>query len=255
MWKIVKYSLQNIIRNKIILSYAAFLLVICSAIFVLDDNATRGISSIMSISLIATPLVSVVFSSIFLYNNSEFIELLVAQPLKRKSILLANYVGVALALCLAFLTGVGIPVAAYAPTPAGLILVITGMLLTLIFASIAFLVSVIVHDKAKGIGAVLLLWFLFSVIYDSLIMVALFFLSDYPVDKPLLAFISLNPIDLGRISVMLMMDTSALMGFTGALYKNVFGSAWGMAVAVFLMMLWIILPLIRTVHVFNKKNL
>lgn len=255
MWKIIKYTLQNIIRNKIIISYAVFLLVICSAIFMLDDNATRGISSIMSISLIATPLVSVVFSSIFLYNNSEFIELLVAQPIKRKSILLSNYAGVAIALCLAFLTGVGIPVAVYSPTTAGFILVITGMLLTLVFASIAFLVSVIVNDKAKGIGAVLLLWFLFSVIYDSLIMVVLFFLSDYPIDKPLLAFISLNPIDLARITVMMMMDTSALMGFTGALYKNVFGSLWGMAVASFLMILWIALPLMRTVKIFNKKNL
>jgi Cu-processing system permease protein len=51
------------------------------------------------------------------------------------------------------------------------------------------------------------------------------------------------------------MDISALMGYTGALYKNIFGTAMGMAVTLVLMMLWIAVPLISAVRIFQKKNL
>jgi Cu-processing system permease protein len=38
-------------------------------------------------------------------------------------------------------------------------------------------------------------------------------------EKFTLLLSALNPIDLGRIFMMLKMDVSALMGYTGALYK------------------------------------
>ena len=42
---------------------------------------------------------------------------------------------------------------------------------------------------------------------------------------------------------MLKMDVSALMGYTGALYKDFFGSGSGILFTVGIMLLWIILPL------------
>jgi Cu-processing system permease protein len=65
----------------------------------------------------------------------------------------------------------------------------------------------------------------------------------------------LNPIDLGRISIMLKMDVSALMGYTGALYKDFFGSSSGILFTVGIMLLWIILPLWWALRVFKKKDL
>ena len=108
-----------------------------------------------------------------------------------------------------------------------MILLLAGIVLTLAFISIAFFASVAMRDKAKGIGLSLLLWFYFSVIYDAIVLAILFSFSDYPLDRAVIALASLNPIDMARLMVLMKLDISALMGFTGAVYKQFFGSSFG----------------------------
>jgi Cu-processing system permease protein len=255
MLKIAKYTVYDIIRNKVVLSYAVFLFVINTSLFMLDTDPSRSISSIMSVMLIVVPLVSIIFSTIFIYNSYEFIELLVAQPIKRNHILLANYLGVTASLTMAYLVGTALPLAVYAPGATGIYLIIIGVILTFIFTSLAFLGAVISRDKAKGIGMALLLWFFFSVIYDGLLIGFLFLFSDYPLEKPVLFITTFNPIDLGRISIMMKMDISALMGYTGAVYRDFFGTQAGMAYTLLLLILWAVVPLVIAVRIFRKKNL
>jgi hypothetical protein len=64
-----------------------------------------------------------------------------------------------------------------------------------------------------------MIWFYFALIYDGLILLILFSFSDYPLEKITLLLSALNPIDLGRISIMLKMDVSALMGYTAPYTK------------------------------------
>jgi len=73
-------------------------------------------------------------------------------------------------------------------------------------------------------------------------------------EKFTLALSALNPIDLGRIFIMLKMDISALMGYTGALYKDFFGSGTGIIFTGCIMLLWIILPLWWALRVFKHKD-
>jgi len=101
-------------------------------------------------------------------------------------------------------------------------MLLTGMLLSVIFVSIALLASVKTRDKARGIGLSILLWFYFSIIFDGLVLFILFQFQDYPLEKPMIIFSFLNPIDLGRIQILLKMDISALMGYTGAIFKDFF---------------------------------
>ena len=66
---------------------------------------------------------------------------------------------------------------------------------------------------------------------------------------------ALNPIDLGRIFIMLKMDVSALMGYTGALYKDFFGSGAGVFFTIGIMLVWIVVPLWWAVRAFKHKDL
>ncbi|HSC38361.1 MAG TPA: hypothetical protein VLD19_10830, partial [Chitinophagaceae bacterium] len=86
MIKIIKYVIVDILRNKIVLAYTAFLLAISLGVFNMEDNTSKGLLSLLNIVLIIVPLVSIIFSTIYVYNSAEFIELLVSQPLKRKNI-------------------------------------------------------------------------------------------------------------------------------------------------------------------------
>jgi Cu-processing system permease protein len=180
---------------------------------------------------------------------------MLAQPMSRTRILLSEYSGVALSLVSSFFIGVGIPVLIFSMDSTGLAMIFTGCALTLVFTSIAFWASVKARDKARGIGFALLLWFYFALIYDGLILLILFSFSDYPLEKLTLVLSALNPVDLGRIFIMLKMDVSALMGYTGALYQDFFGSFMGMLFTTAVMLLWVVVPLYAALRTFKKKDL
>lgn len=247
--------LYDILRSKIVIAYTIFLFVVSLSMFQMEDNSSKAMLSLLNIVLIVLPLVSLVFTTIHYYNSYEFIELMSSQPMSRTRILLSEYAGVAISLLSAFIIGVGIPVLLFAPNDIGFALLFSGVSLTLVFTSIAFYAAVVARDKARGIGFALLLWFYFALIYDSLVLLILFSFSDYPLEKITLLLSALNPIDLGRIFIMLKMDVSALMGYTGALYKDFFGSGTGILFTTGIMLLWIILPLWLAVRKFRKKDL
>jgi len=253
--KLSRYVLYDILRNKIVIAYTIFLFVISMSLFRMEENNGKAMLSLLNILLIVVPLISMIFATIHYYNSYEFIELMLSQPMSRTKILLSEYTGVALSLVTAFLIGVGIPIVVFSLDATGLAMIFTGCALTLVFTSIAFWASVKSKDKARGIGFALLLWFYFSLIYDGLILLILFSFSDYPLEKLTLVLSALNPVDLGRIFIMLKMDVSALMGYTGALYQDFFGSFSGMLFTTGIMLLWAVLPLYAAVRTFRKKDL
>lgn len=255
MKKMVKYVVLDILRNKIVLAYTIFLLVISISVFNLEENSAKGILSLLNIVLIVVPLISIIFSTIYVYNSTEFIELLVSQPLKRTSILLSIFAGLSVSLLVAFFIGAGLPILLYDASATGLMMIAIGMVLTLVFVSLAVLASVITRDKAKGIGVSILLWFYFALIYDGIVLFLLFQFSDYPMEKATIAFSSLNPIDLSRIMILLKMDIAAMMGYTGAVFKDFFGGFWGILYASLILFLWIAIPSWLAVRRFNRKDL
>jgi Cu-processing system permease protein len=76
------------------------------------------------------------------------------------------------------------------------------------------------RDKAKVIGAAITLWLYFSLLFDGFVLFLLFQFADYPLEKPMIALSALNPIDLGRILILLQLDVSAMMGYT-VLYSKI----------------------------------
>lgn len=255
MLKISKYVWYDILKNKIVVAYTIFLFLVSISLFQMEENSSKAVLSLLNIVLIVVPLISMIFSTIHWYNSYEFIELMLTQPISRKKVLLSEYFGIGSSLLTAYLVGVGIPVLFYNFTPTGMALLLIGSLLTVIFTSIAFFTSVKSKDKARGIGTALSLWFYFSLIYDGLILLILFTFSDYPLEKITLFLSSFNPIDLGRIYLMLQMDISALMGYTGATYKDFFGSSLGLFYTIGIMCLWIVVPIFLALKSFNKKDL
>ncbi|MBP7948527.1 MAG: ABC transporter permease subunit [Verrucomicrobiales bacterium] len=253
--RIVKYVLQDILRSRIALAYTLLMAVASVGLFNLDGGGGKGLVSLLSVVLLVVPLMSLVFATIHFYNSYEFIELLSSQPLRRSSILLGEFFGVSLALCVAFFLGVGVPVLLYEATPTGFCLVGVGLLLTLVFVALAFLGAVCSRDKARGIGVALLMWFYFALIYDGLVLFLLYAFADYPMEKAAIALVSLNPVDLGRVIILLQMDVSALMGYTGAVMLEFFGSTKGILYSVGVLLLWIVLPAALAVRVFRKKDL
>lgn len=255
MLRLVKYILLDIIQNRMVIGYMLFLLAVSIGLFSLNDDPTKGLVSLLNIALIVTPLVSIVFSSIHFYNSSEFIEMMAAQPLRRSLIVWAEFWSLSLALVTAVIIGMGIPIALYSSTPTGLALLAVTIILTVVFVSLAMYTSVRTRDKARGIGGVLLIWFLFALLYDALVLLFMFMFSDYPLEKAVLAMVALNPIDLARVTVLLQIDIAALMGYTGALFREFLGTLDGIIFASVILTVWSVVPVMAAVKVFSRKDL
>ena len=255
IFRIVKYVLHDILRSRIAIAYTVFLFVAAAGLFNMGGDASKGLVSILSVVLMIVPLMSLVFATIHFYNSYEFIELLSAQPLRRNTILLGEYLGVSASLCTALLVGVGVPVLLYDRSVTGGCLIGAGLLLTFVFVALAFLGAVCTRDKARGMGVALLQWFFFALLFDGLVLLILFSFQDYPLEKATIGLVALNPIDLARTFVLLQMDVAALMGMTGAVMQEFLGSATGITYTVGVLLVWIAVPLLLALRVFGKKDL
>ncbi|MBP7274225.1 MAG: ABC transporter permease subunit [Saprospiraceae bacterium] len=255
MGRIIKFVLLNILRNKIVIAYTLILAMLAWSVFLLEDSTSKGVISMLNSMLLIVPLVSIIFSNIYIYNSAEFIELMVSQPVKRSKIWISLFIGLALALSGAFLVGAGIPILLYVTEISGLMLVIGGILLTVIFIALAMLCGVLSRDKAKGIGISIMMWLFFSLLFDGILLFFMFQFSEYSIEKILLGFILFNPVDLARILVLLQLDISALLGYTGAIFKEFLGSKTGILISIVSLCLWCIVPFAWSLLQFNKKDL
>lgn len=253
--KIDKYILFDILKNKIVIAYTLLLGILSWSVFTLEADSQKGMLTLLNIVLLTTPLVSIIFTTIYLYNSAEFIELLLSQPAGRKKIWNGLFWGLFLSLAISFCIGAGSPIILFAPPKLSLILIVMGCLITAVFVALGFLCAILARDKARGIGISILIWLFFSLLFDGLVLFLMFQFSDYPIEKAMIGVSALNPIDLARIFIILQLDVSAMLGYTGAIFKEFFGTQGGMVIGFGLLCLWAIIPYVLSLRRFVRKDL
>lgn len=70
MSKIGHLVLIDIFKNKIVLIYAIVLLIITWSVFMLEDTSGKGLLTLLNVVLLVVPLMSLLFSTIYLYNSA-----------------------------------------------------------------------------------------------------------------------------------------------------------------------------------------
>ncbi len=255
MSRLIKFIILDILKNRIVIFYTFLLAILSWGVFSLEDNSNKGLLSLLNVILLTVPLVSIIFSTIYLYNSSEFIELLLSQPIKRAKIWWSLFLGLTFSLGLSFLFSVALPVCIYAPMDIAVMMISVGLCISTVFVSLACMSTILTRDKAKGIGIAILLWLFFTLLFDGIILFLLFQFADYPIEKIMVAIAALNPIDLSRIVILLHLDISAMMGYTGAIFKDFFGTGVGIVLSFFILLLWIFIPIGISLHLFKKKDL
>ncbi len=244
--KILKYQLRDVMRSKWIVAYALFFLVLTDVLFRFGGDGVRVATSMMNVILIVIPLASIILGAFYLYNTREYIEMLLCHPIKRHQLFWGLFLGLGFPLVAAFSAGVIIPFIYNGAGPeawiAALMLTFTGSTLTVIFVGISYYLALRFDDRIKGLGLALIICLFFTIIYDGIILFVIYMFSSYPLEKPVMVLSLLNPIDLGRILLLLQFDLSALMGLTGAVFRDFFGTAMGMIIALVSLLLWLVVP-------------
>lgn len=259
MLKILKYSFYDLMRSRWSYAYFAFYLLLGFVLLFLNNNLDKAVITLMNIIIILTPLIGTVFGVMYYYNSKEFTELLLAQPIPRRTIFLGQYIGLSVSLSLSLVLGLGIPFAFYGILNSVVIinfitLILVGAFLSFIFVAIAYNIALSNENKIKGFGYAILAWLFLAVIYDGLFLISLVVFEDYPLDQFSLFATLFNPVDLSRILILLKLDISALMGYTGAIFKNFFGTYLGILCSFSMLVLWILIPTWRIVRKSEKKD-
>lgn len=259
MIKIFKYSFSDLMRSRWSFIYLGFYLLLGIVLLFLNNDLSKGIITLMNVIVVLTPMIGTIFGVMYFYNSREFTELLLAQPIKRSEIFLGQFLGISISLALSLIIGLGIPFLAYGIFRSSeilnfIFLLISGTFLTFIFVALAICIALFNTNKIKGFGYTILMWLFFAVIYDGLILLAMMVFEDYPLDNLALIASFLNPIDLSRIMILLKLDISALLGYTGALFQRFFGTGLGLIASWTMLLIWTIIPLILIIRKAQKKN-
>lgn len=255
--KIIKYEVSDVIRSRWLLGYTGFFLCATEGLLRFGGDPAQALVSLMNVVLLMIPLVTIVFGAMYLYDAREFIELLLAQPVGRRPLFAGVYLGLVLPLSTGFVIGVGVPFLARVgrvDLAALATLLAVGVALTTIFTGLAFLIALRWDNRVKGLGVAIAVWVAASVLYDAVVLMVTTMFADYPLERPLLGLMLANPIDLGRIILLLRFDISALMGYTGAVFKHFFDSAGGIAVATVALLGWAGAPAVIGARRFRRKD-
>ena len=259
MGAVARYQAREVLRSRWLVSYALFFLAVTEGLLRFSSGDARTIVSLASIVLYIVPLVTLVFATIYLYNAREFTELLLSQPVDRRRLYFGLYLGLAAPLAVALIVGVSIPFAIRGfedPTQRAMLAALmgTGIALTMSFTAIAFCIALASDDRLKGLGSAIGAWMLLAIVYDGIVMALVAAFADYPLERAVLALTVANPIDLARVTLLLQLDVSALMGYTGAVFQQFLGGVTGTLVAGASLSLWIVAPIALGLRLFRRKD-
>ena len=256
---VAAFQARDVVRSRWLAAYVAFFWIVTEGLLRFAGGDARAILSLASVVLYVVPLVTLVFGTVYLYNAREFTELLLAQPVGRRALFLGLYAGLTGPLCLAIIVGIGMPfllrggVADARPAMLAS-LVGAAIALTLVFTAIAFCIALLCTDRLRGLGAAIGVWMVGALVYDGLVMAIVAAFEGHPLERPMLVLTLANPIDLARIVLLLQLDVSALMGYTGAVFQQFLGGIVGSVVAVGALLLWIAAPAWIGMRTFATKD-
>jgi Cu-processing system permease protein len=250
--RILRYELHNVLRSRTVLVYAALLFLLTDALFRFGGSGARVVLSLLNVVLILVPLVSALFGTMHV-RRAEFTGC--CWPSRRPAILFTGHIsarrwpvhfaGVGLRLSARQAGGPPSGAAPDAARGGG-------------SADVVLRRSPCCwphfDDRAKGLGGAILVWLACAIIYDGLILLIVSSFSDYPLERAVLALTLMNPVDLGRVLLLLQFDTAALMGYTGAVFERFFGSTGGRVAVLAALVVQAVVPLALALRVFRRKD-
>ena len=257
--KVVRYELQNVMRNRWVIAYALFFLVTTELLLRLGGSTPRALLSLLNIVLLFIPLVTVVFGTIYWQASREFTELLLAQPVQRGALFHGLFAGLVLPLSVAYAAGVSLPLIWHRgltteSMPMLALMLVAGVALTAVFGAIATLIAGVVDDRLRALGVALGAWALMTLAWDGVILWVTVAFAAWPLERPLLVMTFLNPVDLARVLLVLRLDVAAMMGYTGAVFDRFLGGWTGTVASVAGLALWALVPGLFALRAFKTRD-
>lgn len=222
----------------------------------------RVTASLLNLVLYLLPLIALVMGATTIAGEKESgsLHVLLTQPVDKGEIVVGKFLGLALALVTAILTGFGSAgvVIAWKTGVINIndyvIFVLLSLVLAMVFLSVALFISVVSTRRSQALGLAIFTWFIMILVYDFLA-IGVAALQQVTIVVPLLlALLLLNPADMVRVLVILQLGGEATFGPTLAALTRVVSHASGEVLLLATLILWIVIPLGLAVLLFSRKQ-
>ena len=272
LWILALKELRDGFRNRWVAAAIIVLGILALVLSVLGSAPTGSVRvseldisviSLASLSVYLIPLIALMLSYDSLVGEFErgTMMLLLAYPVTRWQIIMGKFLGHLLILLIAIVVGYGGTVVALTlftdssaeGWQAYATMMASTLVLGAVFIALGYLISVVVRERATAAGTAIGLWLVFVVLYDLLLFGALTMDEEQKISQQLFsALMLISPTDSYRIlNLSLFEGVSEAAGIAGV------ASEAGMSATLLVssLALWIILPLVATLLVFQRREL
>ncbi len=227
-------------------------------------SLSTTIISLSSLAIFLIPLIALLlaYDSIIGEDEQGTLLLLLTHPLRRSQLLLGKFVGHAAIMAVATVIGFGgsaILIALMSGDGSSSelwhafgVFIISATLLGWVFIAMAYVVSVVVNEKARAAGVSLLLWFWFVLIFDLLLLGAMVLNKGASGGEWFSYLLLLNPTDLFRLANVAGFE--AARNYTGLTYVAG-GPLFNPAALIGLLLLWVAGMLMLAGWLFNRRRI
>ncbi len=219
--------------------------------------------SLASLAIFIVPLIALLLAYHTIVGEEEqgTLLLLLTYPLGRTQLLVGKFLGHAGIIAISSLLGFGIAGVVMAlfstqSTPKELVgaysyFILSVMLLGLVFVAFAHLISVIVNEKSRAAGLALLVWFLFVLIFD-LVLLGLLVATEGRIGAEIFPYLLLlNPTDIFRLANLASFEaTQVHAGLATIAAPELLSPVF----LLFALTLWILLPFALACWLFSRRQ-
>lgn len=258
-FRIVRFQFQDALSSRWLLVHTLIYLLIAEGLLMSTGFTDKALVSLINVVLLLLPLVALLFGVIHQYNNRDYTIWMLTQPLQRPGLFAGLYLGLTIPMILSFSIGITLPFlwhGGLADVQVVRLLTLLGLgaALTLSGVGVSSALAVRFSDRVRGIGLALVLWLLYALLFDGLILMGVSALGNWPIEKALIGAMLLNPIDLSRLILLQTFDAAVMLGYTGAVFSRFFGSGLGMLIASSALALWVLTPMWVANRLFTKQD-
>ncbi len=218
------------------------------------------IASLTSLVTYFIPILALTLGGGVIADEKEkgTLELFLASPISVGEFLLGKFSGLVIALALSTAAGLGVAGVVLlfkAGLPAArsyLIFIANSIILGVIFLSLSFLTSVLLYERTRVIASTILLWLVFTILYD-LGLVGLLIVTKGGIGTGVFSLLlMINPVDIYRILNFLSIgEFKVLIGLASVEFPAYMRTPLLWVIG----LLWIVVPFAASYHFFKRRYL
>lgn len=249
-----KYEFVSLCKSRWLWIYFGMFNIFLFALRYFSNDPQQLYVSTMNSVLFFHSVGLLLFSTLSWQNSSEFISLILTQPVSRGTVFLARLTS--FYLCLGFFAAISLLIQMFTSLDSSELLKVLSaqILIQIIFIGLGFLLAIRIQDRLKAMAMATGLVLLFCLVLDGFTLWIIINYSAYPLEKVILGLSSLNPLTLIKYQNLADEKNALWIGYAGLILSRVWNSVFMKVLSTMALVVWLVGPASLAWLSFKRKD-